>query len=82
MPSKKSTRRSISVKGITYARIVKAIELGVLETSASDYVEQLIDSDMRARGVPLQDKPAVTKRMAARLLKDRDLEEMRRRAFG
>lgn len=56
--AKRQTRRSISVKGTTYARIANALVSGAVEGSVSAYVEELIDSDMRARGVaPVEKAP-------------------------
>lgn len=50
MPSKKQTRRAISVKGVTYAAVFA--ECQARQISVSDYVEQLIAADRQARGLP------------------------------
>lgn len=44
------------MKGTTYARIELARCSGAIEGSLTSYVEQLIDADMRARGVPVVEK--------------------------
>lgn len=52
--AKRQTRKSISVKGITYQRILNALRNGALgeAKSGSDYLERLIAADMDRRGVP------------------------------
>jgi hypothetical protein len=40
------------VRGTTYQRLANAKANLRIETSISDYIEQLIDSDLRARGEP------------------------------
>jgi hypothetical protein len=48
MPSKKQTRRSISVRGSTYWAVRADCEDRM---SVSDYIEGLIDADRKARGL-------------------------------
>lgn len=50
-----TTRRSISVKGSTYARLKKRCdEIG---SSVSGYLETLIDADLSRKGVPPWEGP-------------------------
>lgn len=43
--------------GTTYARLALAQQQGAIEGSISGYIEELIASDLGARGVPTPDKP-------------------------
>lgn len=55
MPSKKTTRRSVSLKGSTFRRIYKyCAETGI---SVSGYLEELIRIDMETKGRPVESPP-------------------------
>lgn len=52
--AKRQTRRSVSLRGLTYQRL--ADYCAALGMSASGYLEELITADLDARGVPVPER--------------------------
>lgn len=64
--AKRQFRRSISLAGRTYLRIENAIAEGRIAGSVSGYLEQLIDADLTAKGIPPIDAKVAKATLRAR----------------
>lgn len=51
--TRKQTRRSISVKGITYQRIRDYFKQDDPDRSVSGYIEDLVKADLDKKGIPV-----------------------------